>query len=465
MTPSYDPATHVLPSYLAEHAAFLAGTRSPRDVLETCLEVIAEKEPRVRAFVVMQVEAARAAADASSARWRDGRPLSPIDGMPMGIKDLLLTRDMPTQMGCKAYEGHFPRADNAAVWALREAGAVILGKTVTTELGGFQPGPTTNPFDPGRTPGGSSSGTSAAIGAGMIPAGIGSQVAGSIIRPAGYCANYALKPSQGVLTRGERQATSMSTHGPHAGTLEDMWAVAMAIATRAGGDPGFAPLAGPETLPAAQRPLCVAVMETEAWPELDTASRTAFEAVLDQLRTAGVTVLRRGALAQLERFERSIEGCLSLNVRLTAWETHWGLRNLLAEHPDGVSARGRRGLQLAAELGVEGYRAGMHARAMIQAEYAALMATADLVISPASIGPAPRWSPEDPVDPEVIPTGSPAMNAPGSLIGCPAVTLPLTAVGGLPMGIQVMGRTGADAGLVAMARWMRDTLSPVSVAA
>ena len=150
--------------------------------------------------------------------------------MPVGIKDLLETRDMPTQMGCAAYAGNFPRRDNAAVWALREAGAVILGKTVTAELGGAHPGPTTNPFDPGRTPGGSSSGSAAAVGAGMVPAAIGSQVGGSIIRPASYCGNFALKPTQGAINRGERQATSMSTHGPHAGCLEDVWSVAMAVA-------------------------------------------------------------------------------------------------------------------------------------------------------------------------------------------------------------------------------------------
>ena len=113
------------------------------------------------------------------------------------IKDLLETKDMPTEFGCEAFRGNFPRRDNAAVWALRQAGAVILGKTVTAELGGSHPGPTTNPFDSRRSPGGSSSGSAAAVAAGMLPAAIGSQVGGSIIRPAGYCGNVALKPTQG----------------------------------------------------------------------------------------------------------------------------------------------------------------------------------------------------------------------------------------------------------------------------
>jgi Asp-tRNA(Asn)/Glu-tRNA(Gln) amidotransferase A subunit family amidase len=113
--------------------------------------------------------------------------------MPVGIKDLLETRDMPTEMGCAAMKGNFPKRDNAGVWALRQAGAVILAKTVTAELGGSHPGPTTNPFDHARTPGGSSSGSAAAVGANMVPAAIGTQVGGSIIRPAAYCGNFALK--------------------------------------------------------------------------------------------------------------------------------------------------------------------------------------------------------------------------------------------------------------------------------
>ena len=125
---------------------------------------------------------------------------------------------MPTQMGCAAFEGNFPKRDSALVRALRDAGAVILGKTVTTELGGAHPGPTTNPFDALRTPGGSSSGSAAAIGAGMIPAAIGTQVGGSVIRPASYCGNWALKPTQGALNRGERQGYSQSTVGVHAGS-------------------------------------------------------------------------------------------------------------------------------------------------------------------------------------------------------------------------------------------------------
>ena len=240
------------------------------------METIAVHEPMVQAFVVLNEADARVAADDSTARWKAGKPLSAIDGMPIGIKDLLETKDMPTQMGCEAYRGNFPKRDNAAVWALRQAGAVILGKTVTAELGGTHPGPTHNPFDPERTPGGSSSGSAAAVASRMVPAAIGTQVGGSIIRPAAFCGNIALKPSQGGINRGERQATSMSTHGVHAGCIEDMWQVAIEIARRAGGDRGYPGLFGPLAPPEAVKPERLIVLETEGWVMLDDASKSGF---------------------------------------------------------------------------------------------------------------------------------------------------------------------------------------------
>jgi Asp-tRNA(Asn)/Glu-tRNA(Gln) amidotransferase A subunit family amidase len=329
---------------------FADGADSPRAYLERCLATIAEREPVVQAWVVLNEAGARAAADASTERWRAGRALSPVDGMPVGIKDLLETRDMPTQMGCDAFRGNFPKRDNAAVWALREAGAVILGKTVTTELGANHPGPTTNPFDPARTPGGSSSGSAAAVAARMVPVAIGSQVGGSIIRPASYCGNVALKPTQGAINRGERQATSMSTHGPHAGSIEDMWLVAIEIAKRAGGDPGRLALSGPDAPPRPRRPERLIVMETEAWSRLDDASRGAFEAVVERLRAAGVTVLRRGDHPWIEAFERAIGDMLAMTTAITNWENHWLLRNLMAQNPDGISARSKARLAQAERM-------------------------------------------------------------------------------------------------------------------
>jgi len=458
----YDPRRFRALSFHDATARFRDGADTPRAYLERCLAAIARREPVVRAWVVLNEEGARAAAEASTARWRAGRPLSPIDGMPIGIKDLLETRDMPTQMGCAAFRGNFPRRDNAAVWALREAGAVVLGKTVTTELGGAHPGPTTNPFDHRRTPGGSSSGSAAAVAAGMVPAALGTQVGGSVIRPASYCGNFALKPSQGAINRGERQATSMSTTGVHAGAIEDMWQVAIEIARRAGGDPGRPPLSGPATPPAPRRPMVLGVMETEGWAALDPASRGAFEQVVEALRAEGVTVLRRTDHPLLEAFEAALLGMQAMTSAITGWENHWLFRNLVAQDPEAISPRSRAVLAMAERMTPEDYRLLLIRREEARARHAALAPVVEALIAPASPGPAPPWAGDVPGRPLAArPTGDAVFNTPSSGLGAPAVTVPLCAVGGLPMGIQVMGQPQMDAATVAIARWMAGAIAPV----
>jgi Asp-tRNA(Asn)/Glu-tRNA(Gln) amidotransferase A subunit family amidase len=443
--------------------AFGDGGDTPRAYLERCLEAIAAAEPVVRAWVVLNEAGAREAADASTARWKAGRALSAVDGMPIGIKDLLETRDMPTQMGCPAYRGNFPKRDNAAVWALREAGAVILGKTVTTELGGAHPGPTTNPFDQRRTPGGSSSGSAAAVAARMVPAALGTQVGGSVIRPSSYCGNVALKPTQGGINRGERQATSMSTTGIHAGSIEDMWQVAIEIAKRAGGDPGRPALTGPSTPPPARRPIVLGVMETEGWASLDDASKAAFEEVVARLRAQGVTVLRRGDHSLLDAFETSLVGVQAMTSAITGWENHWLFRNLVAQDPEAISARSKAVLAMAERMTPDDYRLHLLRREEVRARHAALAPVVDALIAPASPGPAPEWAGDVPGQPlKPRPTGDAVFNTPSSGIGAPAVTVPLCAVGGMPMGVQVMAQVHMDAHATAIARWMLETIEPVA---
>src|SRR5208337_58967 len=183
-------------------------------------------------------------------RWRGGRPLSPIDGMPIGIKDIIETADMPTEQGSPLFVGWRTGRDAASVAALREAGAVILGKAVTTEFASTEPRGTHNPWDTKRTPGGSSSGSAAAVGCGMVPAALGTQVVGSIIRPASFCGCVGYKPSVGAINRGgSYDYFSQSCTGLLAASLEDAWAAARETAARAGGDPGFAPLLGPLATP------------------------------------------------------------------------------------------------------------------------------------------------------------------------------------------------------------------------
>jgi Asp-tRNA(Asn)/Glu-tRNA(Gln) amidotransferase A subunit family amidase len=459
----YDPREFKALTFHDAAPRFRDGSDTPRAYLERCLETIAAREPVVQAFAALNEAGARAAADASAARWKAGRPLSAIDGLPIGIKDLLETRDMPTQMGCEAYRGNFPKRDNAAVWALRQAGAVVLGKTVTAELGGAHPGPTTNPFDPARTPGGSSSGSAAAVAARMVPAAIGTQVGGSIIRPAAYCGNVALKPTQGAINRGERQATSMSTHGVHAGGIEDMWQVAIEIARRAGGDRGWPGLFGPPLPPAAAKPERLIVLETEGWAALDAGSRSAFEALLEGLRRAGVTLLRRDEHPWIEALEQAIGNARAICGALTGWENRWAQRNLVDQHPHGVSARARATLEKAEAMSPEDYRAALLEREAAQHRHAALAPLADAAITLACPGPAPLWSgdvPGQPLAPR--PTGDFVFNAPSSMLFAPAVTMPLMSVGGMPVGVQLMGQPHTDARVTALARWMLGAVTPVA---
>ncbi len=461
---TYDPRVFQALTFHDAMPRLSDGTDSPRAYLERCLETIVAREPVVQAFVTLNQDEARQAADVSTARWQAGRPLSAIDGMPIGIKDLLETRDMPTEMGCEAYRGNFPKRDNAAVWALRQAGAVILGKTVTAELGGAHPGPTTNPFDPARTPGGSSSGSAAAVAAHMLPAAIGTQVGGSIIRPAAFCGNVALKPTQGGINRGERQATSQSTHGVHAGGIEDMWQVAIEIARRAGGDRGFPGLSGPPKPPAAVKPERLIVLETEGWSELDEASRLGFETYLESLQQAGVTLLRRSHHPLVEALEQAVGNGRAVCNAITGWENSWALRNLVEEHPDGVSERAKTVLANAEAMCSDDYHAALLKREAAQRCHAGLAGLAEAAISLACPGPAPHWPGDRPGQPLAPrPTGDFVFNAPSSMLFAPAVTLPLMSVGGLPVGVQLMGQPHEDARVTALARWLLGTTAPMLV--
>jgi Asp-tRNA(Asn)/Glu-tRNA(Gln) amidotransferase A subunit family amidase len=455
----YDPATFRPLTFYDMAERFREGRDDPRAYLERCLEAIAAREPVVKAWVVLNESGARAAADASVVRWRTGKTLSPIDGMPIGIKDLIETKDMPTQMGCAALEGNFPKRDSALVRALRDAGAVIVGKSVTTELGGAHPGPTTNPFDPRRTPGGSSSGSAAAIGARMVPAAIGTQVGGSVIRPASYCANWALKATFGALNRGERQGYSQSVVGVHAGSPIDMWNVAHEIAMRAGGDPGYPALFGPRSTPAAMRPQQLVVMETAGWGKLDAPTHEAFERVLAALRCAGVGIVRRTDSPLVEAFEQGIADIREINSDLCAYELWWSLANLDEQQPGKLSRHAIAKLEQGRAMTQDDYRRRLLQRDDARRRLAAIAPLGDALVSLSSPGAAPINDPDGP-----RPTGDAGFNYPSSSLGAPAVTIPLLAIGGMPCGVQIMGQPNDDARVTAIGRWMAEHVEPMSVA-
>ena len=386
-----------------------------------------------------------------TARWRAGKPLSSIDGMPVGVKDIIETVDMPTEMGSAYYKGYRSNRDAASVFALREAGAVILGKTVTTEFATSPPGPTRNPWDTRRTPGGSSSGSAAAAGSGMITAGLGTQVIGSILRPASFCGCVGFKPSLGAINRGgSHDALSQSVHGALAASIEDAWILLREIADRAGGDPGYPGLIGPSATPPAQRPRRLAVLETAGWAKAQPAAKDAFEKAVDQLGKAGIEIRRRTQNAAIDNAERALEGALAVSHAVNTWEGRWPINSYRTRDASKLTAFALERLAVAEAMTLAQYRAQRAERERIRSAYAALAGECDATITLSATGPAPIG---------LESTGDPIFVVPGSCLGVPAISLPLLEADGLPLGLQFMGFLDADASLIAHAGAVRDILT------
>jgi Asp-tRNA(Asn)/Glu-tRNA(Gln) amidotransferase A subunit family amidase len=442
--------TPVLRPYMPATKDFVTGKDSPRDFLERCLAALDAWEPKIGAFVTLNVEAARADADKSSARWRDGNPLSPIDGMPLGIKDIIETADMPTENGSPLFAGFRSERDAASVAALREAGGVILGKTVTTEFAATEPRGTRNPWDPARTPGGSSSGSAAAVGAGVIPVGLGTQVIGSILRPASFCGCYGFKPTVGAINRGgSYDGLSQSAHGTLAASLEEAWQVAYEIVKRCGGDPGFPGLYGPPHPPEPAKPRRLAFLETDGWADASPAAKQALEDALARLRGAGVPVLARDDSKEIAAAETAVHDARDLSFDINAWESRWPINTYSRRDASKLSKAMRDRLVQAEAMTIDNYRAMLKERQIRRDIYAGLAGEFDACITLTAIGAAPVG---------LGSTGNPVFVVPASLLGIPAVTLPVLSDSGLPLGLQLVGFADQDAALFSCAAGVRDLL-------
>lgn len=436
--------------YLAATKRFATGDDSPRAFLERCLKELDWWEPQIGAFVNLNLPAARAAADRATARWRDGKPSSRIDGIPMGIKDVIETADMPTELGSPLFEDWRSWKDAASIVALRAAGAVIVGKTVTTEFAMSYPRGTRNPWNLDHTPGGSSSGSAAAVAAGIISAGLGTQVLGSTLRPASFCGVYGYKPSVHALNRtGSHDYQSQSCTGILAASLEDTWQVAYEIVLRAGGDPGWPGLAGPDRAPSSRKPLRLAFVETAGWAVAGEAASQCMNEALARISAAGVEVLTRKTHAMVDAIEPDLAAALDLSMRINDFEMRSLIQSCADRDIEKLSPVVRERIPKATALTLADYRGDLVTREEIRAAYAELAADCDACITLASAGPAPRG---------LESTGITLMNVPASLLGIPALTLPVFSVEGLPLGLQVMGFADRDADLFGIAAWLRDLL-------
>jgi Asp-tRNA(Asn)/Glu-tRNA(Gln) amidotransferase A subunit family amidase len=411
-----------------------------------CLEQIAAVDDTVRAFAHLDPDAALRQAHALDEHRRNGKSLGPLHGVPVAIKDIFDTADFPTECGSPLLKGRRPQRDCTAVARLREAGAVILGKTVTTEFAYFHPGPTRNPHDPERTPGGSSSGSAAAVAAGMVPLAIGSQTNGSVIRPAAYCGVYGCKPSHGTISR--HGALILSQALDHVGVFARSLAdSAFILDVLAGYDPQDSdtrPVAAPaflETL-AEDPPLPprFAFVRTPVWDKADAETRGAFETLAGALGDSAATVDLDASYAGAwddQRVVMAVDMAHNLNaiVARGGEASSKALRDFLAEGSAVPAVR-----YLAARDAARRYALGFDE---VFKEY-------DAIITPATTGVAPKGEA----------TGNPTFCTLWSLTGLPALALPLLkGEGGMPLGVQLIGSAGDDARLLRTANWLIDELA------
>jgi len=411
----------------ATTAAALIARRelSAEALLRACLARIAERDGELRAFVCLDVQGALA-----QARALDAGPLrGPLHGLPLGVKDIFDTRDLPTECGSPIFAGHRPRVDAAAVALCREAGAVVIGKTVTTELANMTAGATRNPFNPAHTPGGSSSGSAAAVADFMVPLSLGTQTAGSLIRPAACCGIAGFKPSFGRVPRAgvKPNADSMDTVGGFGRTVADA-ALLGAVLT---GDKRLVQQPLPDTL---RIGLVQGPDWGEAEPDVEAAWARAVQALAPQAQRCEDAALPGGFV-----------DVAAVQAALQAHETAAALADEHRRHRDLLSpallALLDKGRAIDA-MPVEAHRART---ARWRTEVDALFDRFDVLLAPSAVDEAPEGLQH---------TGDPIFCRPWSLLGLPCVHLPFaTGSTGLPVGLQLVGRHGEDHRLMAAAQW------------
>jgi Asp-tRNA(Asn)/Glu-tRNA(Gln) amidotransferase A subunit family amidase len=444
---SYDPNSPPLLKFHKAIAAFVDGTDTPRAYLERCLETIAALNPTISAWVHMDEAIAQKAADEATDRYAKGRPFSLIDGCPMAVKDIIETADMPTQMNSAIYKDWQSLRDAASVYALRESGAVIIGKTVTTEFATGAAGPTSNPFDPGRTPGGSSSGTAASVGSGMVPVGLGTQTAGSVLRPAAYCGAFGFKPTHASLNMGGIHPIS-NTHdalGTIAGSVDDCWRTAYQIARIVGGTAPHPGMVGPASLDDALKPLRLIRLYTDGWAEVEDATKEAFEGLIRDLKAKGVEIVDKSDGDDITKLETLLEGIDPIARTITQYERRWPFNDYYERHRDKLSPELRQSMEKTMHLTQEQFDEAVAHRAKIRHQVDALGVGADGFITLTAAGPAPKG---------LKSTGNRSFQIAWTLTSTPAITLPLLAVDDMPLGVQVMGFCDKDERLARNAKWI-----------
>jgi len=419
------------------------GRLTSEELVQACLERIRALEPKVQAWTFLDEEHALTQARAADEHKRSGKPIGPLHGVPVGVKDIFDTADMPTENGTVLHQGRTPRADAAAVRSLRASGAVILGKTVTTECAYFAPGKTRNPHNPEHTPGGSSSGSAAAVAAGMVPLALGSQTAGSTIRPASFCGVYGFKPTHGLIPRsGVLQLSRTLDHvGLFARTIEDIALLAEQLAGWDEKDPDTRPRARIpfQALAAEEPPIppMLALIKTPHWERTDGDTREAFGELVEALGDR---------VEEVELFPSALEAW-DWQKTIMAAEMAANLEREWRAGKDRLSPQLRELIERGREVRAVDYQRAVRAIApAVESLDELFMERYDAILTPSALGTAPRG---------LASTGDPVFCTPWTLLGMPALSVPLMqGANRLPLGAQLVGRRGFDARLMRTARWL-----------
>jgi Asp-tRNA(Asn)/Glu-tRNA(Gln) amidotransferase A subunit family amidase len=411
------------------------------ELVEACLDRIRALEPRVEAWTFLDPEHALAQARDRDQMMADRTLLGPLHGLPVGIKDIFDTADMPTENGTVLHAGRQPGEDATVVTLLRAAGAIILGKTVTTELAVYGPGKTKNPCNPDHTPGGSSSGSAAAVAAEMVPLAIGSQTNGSVIRPASYCGVVGYKPTFGAIPRtgALRQSRPLDHVGVFARTVEDAALLAHVLMVFDDRDPDMRLQARPHFLETANqdppsRPN-LAFVKSPYWTEADETARTRLIDFAIRLECVEEVELPP-AFAEAAMIHRTI---MEADLASSFAAEYARGKERLTPTLRSMIERGQRTLAMEYRHAVERVPGLVQALEGIFTQY-------DAILTPATTGEAPAG---------LASTGNPIFCTIWTLCGVPAVTLPLLrGPQGLPLGVQLAGRRHDDARLLRTARWL-----------
>jgi Asp-tRNA(Asn)/Glu-tRNA(Gln) amidotransferase A subunit family amidase len=411
------------------------GRHSCVDVMRAHLARCAEKEPVVQAWEHFDADRAMTAAEAADARLRSGEPARELEGAPLGIKDIIDVAGMPTRMGSRIMADNVARVTAECVARLESAGAIVMGKTVTTEFAYYTPGKTRNPWNAAHTPGGSSSGSAAGVACGMIAGALGTQTNGSVIRPAAFCGVVGYKPSHGAVpNHGTLDPWPTLDHtGVFGRTVADA-AMLAAVITQSGMSTGADTIAAPR----------LAAVRSPVWDLAESAQKDSFARTIERLRAAGADVTERELPPSFADAHAATRTIMAYEARV-----HFGM--LRRDRADDMSEQLKALIDEGAAIDDAAYRAALVLQQELKAEFADYIAYFDAVITPPTPGEAPATLEQ---------TGSPAFCTIWSLLGVPAITVPVDlGPGGLPLGLQIAAAYRNESGALAVARWCERVFS------